>query len=414
MRISTVQAFNTGVQGIQNGYAKLVRTQEQISTGQRLLSPADDPVATVRLLQLDQEAGRLAQFRSNLDAAENSLNQEEVSLNSVTRALYRARELTLSSGNATMQPNDLAAIGQELKEIEDELYNLFNSRNSRGEYLFGGFQSDQQPFVRQPDGSYTYEGDEGQRSIQVASSKLLPINDNGKALFVDVPNVNRVNTETLVGNGRISLGVVDDKNSYDNDFYPLDSVTIRLGADAESYEVLDSASNVVASGPLRVSEGETREIRFAGVVVKLDGELAENDEFSISRGDLDPASSNREKRSILDTIKLMRESLEGANMSTEDKLLRRDMIAITISNLDHAADSVMGVQTSLGARLNVIDSTRTENEEVALINTTVQAQLSELDYAEALSRLSAQQIILQAAQQSFVKVSGLSLFNLIR
>lgn len=414
MRISTVQAFNTGVQGIQNGYAKLVRTQEQISTGQRLLSPADDPVATVRLLQLDQEAGRLAQFRSNLDAAENSLNQEEVSLNSVTRALYRARELTLSSGNATMQPNDLAAIGQELKEIEDELYNLFNSRNSRGEYLFGGFQSDQQPFVRQPDGSYTYEGDEGQRSIQVASSKLLPINDNGKALFVDVPNVNRVNTETLVGNGRISLGVVDDKNSYDNDFYPLDSVTIRLGADAESYEVLDSASNVVASGPLRVSEGETREIRFAGVVVKLDGELAENDEFSISRGDLDPASSNREKRSILDTIKLMRESLEGTNMSTEDKLLRRDMIAITISNLDHAADSVMGVQTSLGARLNVIDSTRTENEEVALINTTVQAQLSELDYAEALSRLSAQQIILQAAQQSFVKVSGLSLFNLIR
>ena len=111
---------------------------------------------------------------------------------------------------------------------------------------------------------------------------------------------------------------------------------------------------------------------------------------------------------------MMREVLENAQSTAADGLLRRDMIGITVSNLDNAMDSVLGVQTKLGARLNVIDSTRLENEEVSLINTSVQAQLSELDYAEALSRLSAQQVLLQASQQSFVKVSSLSLFTLLR
>ena len=77
-------------------------------------------------------------------------------------------------------------------------------------------------------------------------------------------------------------------------------------------------------------------------------------------------------------------------------------------------NNVLSVQTTIGARMNVIESTQTENEEVALINTTVTSQLEDLDYAEALSRLSLQSVVLEASQQSFVKVSSLSLFNLLR
>ena len=61
MRISSPQAFNNGVQGIQRNYANATRTQEQISTGNRILTPADDPVASVRLLQLEQQQNVLTQ-----------------------------------------------------------------------------------------------------------------------------------------------------------------------------------------------------------------------------------------------------------------------------------------------------------------------------------------------------------------
>lgn len=421
MRISTIQAFNTGVQGMQDNYARVTRTQEQITSGKRILSPADDPAATVRLLQLDQQANKLAQYDANLTAATNSLTQEEATLNSINNILQRVREIALEAGNGALDKAGREALAQELVEREDELLGLFNSRNARGEYLFGGFQSQTPPFVKEPDGSYSYQGDEGQRSVQIGGSKQIAINDNGKKLFVDVPNVNRVVTAAEAGNtgnARISLGVVEDKGAYDNQFYPTETVRIRIGADGESYEIYDQADTgvppaVLASGTIVANEEQSYQVRFAGVVVTLDGGLAEGDEFSITRGAVDGGANVQERRSILQTVSDLRNMLETTGDSTADKLLRRDSLAISIDNLDNALGQVLSVQTSIGARLNVIESTQDENAEVKLINQTITAQIGELDYAEALSRLSFESVILQASQQSFVRVAGLNLFNLL-
>ncbi len=426
MRISTIQAFNTGVRGIQDNYSAVTRTQEQITSGKRILTPADDPVASVRLLQLDQEAGKLAQYQDNLTAATNSLTQEEAILNSVNNVLQRVREIALEAGNGALDAGGRQALAQELGEREDELYGLLNSQNARGEYLFGGYQSDSQPFVRAADGSYRYAGDEGQRSIQIGSAKMVAINDNGKELFADVANVNRVQTEAAAGNtgsGRISLGIVENKGRYDSDFHPqggsntTGGIRIVINADATGYTVTDlndaplaDASGEVIGGALKPNGSGSVEIRHAGVAVTLDGEMAAGDSFEIRV----PDEGSEEKRSVLDTVRLLRDTLENTDDSSEGKLQRRDMLSISLQNLDNAMGQVLGVQTSLGARLNVIESTQLENDEASLINTTVQSGLEDLDYAEALSRLSMESIVLQAAQQSFVKVSGLSLFNFLR
>lgn len=420
MRISTIQQFNHGVKGITDNYANVTRTQEQVSSGTRILTPADDPVASVRLLQLDQESNKLEQYKANLSAATNSLTQEEASLNSVNNILQRIREIAVSSGNGAMSKEDRQALAAELSEREDELYNVFNSRNARGEYLFGGFQGNAQPFVRNPDGTYTYQGDEGQRSIQIASSKLMAINDSGKNLFVDIDNVNRVATAAAsanTGDARISLGVVENKTAYDNTFFPQERVSIVIGADAQSYEIVDANGDPLVpavTGALTANDKNSYEIRYAGVAVKLDGTLEAGDRFTIERGDVSAEQGKRETRSILESVAFLRQNLESGGDTTEDKLLRRDVIAISLENLDNAMNKVLGVQTTIGARMNVIESTENENAEVSQINQSVQSSLKDLDYAEALSRLSLQTVVLQAAQQSFVKVSGLSLFNLIR
>jgi len=191
MRISTLQAFNNGVAGLQRNYANATRTQEQISTGNRILTPADDPVASVRLLQLDQQQNVLSQYNANLTAAKNSLTQEEVTLNSVNTVLQRVRELAVQAGNGGLSAEDRKSIAAELREREDELLSLMNTRNARGEYLFSGFQGKTQPFVRAADGSYSYQGDEGQRKLQIASSLNIPISDSGKSIFENVINAGR-------------------------------------------------------------------------------------------------------------------------------------------------------------------------------------------------------------------------------
>ena len=98
MRISSIQAFNNGVSSLGRNYSNLIRTQEQISSGNRILTPADDPVASVRLLQLEQQQAVLGPYKENLTAAKNSLTQEETTITSVVNVLKRIRELAVQAG----------------------------------------------------------------------------------------------------------------------------------------------------------------------------------------------------------------------------------------------------------------------------------------------------------------------------
>src|SRR5690606_15780578 len=107
----------------------------------------------------------------------------------------------------------------------------------------------------------------------------------------------------------------------------------------------------------------------------------------------------QEQRSILNTVARLRQALEGSPATTNGNLSIRDEVAIALSNIDNSLGQVLEVQTEIGARLNMIDTTETDNESVTLVNKSIQADLRELDYAEALSRLSFQTIVLEAAQQ---------------
>ena len=408
MRISTLQAFNNGVSGLQRNYANVTRTQEQISTGDRILTPADDPVASVRLLQLDQQQSVLDQYNSNLTAAKNSLTQEEVTLNSVNTVLQRVRELAVQAGNGALDPEDRKSIASELREREDELLSLMNTRNARGEYLFSGFQGKTQPFVRTGDGSYRYDGDEGQRKLQIASSLSVPISDNGKSIFENVTNAARVTAVTATGDGSpsalaISAPLVSDEVA----FAGLGDISITFSAspNERSYTVTDANGNTLGSGSLDDDPDQEDKLVFGGVTLFVNGNpSASGETITLSQ-------TGNQKQGILDTIAGLRQALEATGTTNEDV---RDAVGAALTNLDHGMVNVDAARGNIGARLNVIESTLTDNEDVALVNKAVQAELRDLDYPEALSRLSMQSVVLQAAQQSYVKISGLSLFNVMR
>lgn len=554
MRISTIQAYNNGVNGIGRNYASVTRTQEQISSGKRILTPADDPVASVRLLQLEQQEALLGQYKDNLTAAKNSLTQEDTTLNSVNTVLQRIRELAVQAGGGALSGEDRKSIAKELSERENELLNLMNSRNARGEYLFAGNLGKTEPFVRNPDGTYSYRGDEGQRSLQVASSTTVAINDNGKKLFEDVTNANRALTTTGVNNAALagqvpplpattipalpsdqqrvfmSPGLVQDNDAFNTDFRAGEpySLVFVSGKEFRIYDGTgaDVTSEIPGNGTIDPLANNGNVINFRGMRFQLDVVLQEGDneqdldnllantatpgtpgigthsftlqaaptDFAVIRSSTNPSTalvsggtiSNQatfnaqfptsgvvlrftnatdydvyaqpvgtsstpiasgtaagpypstftvfgvdfslsasaaagddftvqpqfqEQRSILNTISRLRQALESSPTSPAGNLAIRDEVAIALTNLDNGIGQVLETQTEVGARLNLVDSTEIDNEDVSLVNKSVQADLSELDYAEALSRLSFQTVILEAAQQSYVKIAGLSLFN---
>lgn len=413
MRISTIQAFNNGVQGLQKNYANAIRTQEQISTGNRILTPADDPVASVRLLQLEQQQNVLGQYKENLTAAKNGLAQEEVTLNSVNTVLQRVRELAVQAGNGALSQADRESIAAELGEREDELLGLMNTRNARGEYLFAGFQGKTQPFVRQADGSYSYQGDEGQRKLQIASSLSVPISDNGKKTFENVINAGRVQAAVTAAPGstlQVSAPLVQDEVAFSGaNPFPDDGVAVVFDTapNQNSYVVyaLPRTSPETplpdGSGTLDADPDKADSLVFRGVTLKFSGVPVGGETVQLT------VDATQQKRGILDTIAQLKTSLQGPASGFQVG----DAVAVAITNLDHGMTTVDSVRGEIGARLNVVETTQTDNDDVGLVNKSVQAELRELDYAEALSRLAFQTVILEAAQQSYVKISGLNLFN---
>lgn len=416
MRISTIQAFNNGVQGLQRNYANTIRTQEQVSTGNRILTPADDPVASVRLLQLEQQQSVLAQHKSNLAAADNSLVQEESVLNSINTVLLRVQELAVSAGNGALSAEDRKSKAAELRERENELLGLMNTKNARGEYLFSGFQGKAEPFIRNADGSYSYEGDEGQRKLEIASSLNVAISDNGKKVFQDVVNAGRVTASAppapyvppAGSTLRVSKPLVQDEVAFSgNPAFPEQGIRIEFdAADPKSYRIFDIASGVdVGGGAMDENTDTSDKLVFRGVVINFDGAPVGGEQVQFT---VDPT---KQKQGMLDSIATLRKALESEPNTPEGNLAVRDAVAQGIVNISNASIVVDSTRGEIGARRNIIDTTLTSNEDSSIGNKTIQAELKELDYAEALSRLSFQTLILDAAQQSYVKISSLNLFN---
>jgi len=206
----------------------------------------------------------------------------------------------------------------------------------------------------------------------------------------------------IVGGGTIS------NQATFNAQFPTSGVVLRF-TNATDYEVyaqpVGPSSTPIANGTAAGPYPSTFSV--FGVDFNLSAAAAAGDEFGIK-------PQFQEQRSILNTISQLRQALESSPTSTVGNLAIRDEVAIALKNLDNGIGQVLEVQTEIGARLNLVETTEVDNEDVTLVNKAVQADLRELDYAEALSRLSFQTVILEAAQQSYVKIAGLSLFNQLR
>lgn len=284
MRLSTSQMFNASVSGYQKGYADLVKTQQQITSGHRIQTPADDPVGSARLLQLEQQANLLAQYDANLTDATNSLTQEESILQSMIGIAQRARTLAGHAGNGAYGDHDRRAIAAELAQIETELFGLMNSKNASGEYWFSGSKSGIQPYVRNGDGSYIYQGDQSQQSLQLATGVQVSINDSGFDTFESARNVTRTESKlesspaTADGQQRMyfSGGTISDQKLFNDAFrgdgpYELEMTSsttyvIRNGSGA------DVTADSVQGGVYNI-DMENPKINFRGVEFILDATL---------------------------------------------------------------------------------------------------------------------------------------------
>ncbi len=301
MRVSTALIHDTAVGSIQDQQSKLLTLQQQVATGRRAVKPSDDPISTARALEVTQTKSINNQFQLNQGSAKEALGLVENKLEGVKDVMTYIRDQIVSAGNGTYSQSERDAIATDLRAQFDALLALANSQDGKGEYVFSGFKGDTQPFS----GGFAgvgYDGDQGERTLQVSASRVMPVSNSGDEVFMKVP-----------GSSQSLFGVLSS--------------------------FITDLENPAASVPNAVSTA--------------------------------------------------------------------------LTDLDSSLDNVLRVQASVGSRMHEVESLETVSDDLDLQYAQTISRLQDVDYAEAISDLTLEQTFLQAAQQSFLRVANLSLFNFL-
>lgn len=397
MRTSTLGNHYSLVNQMLRQQSNIEKTQLQVSSGRRVLTPSDDPVAAGRILELENQLSAWSQYQRNTNAVQTRLSIEEQALADAGKLLQRVRDLTLSANSGALDDESRAAIAAELAERARELQSIANRRDAAGDFLFAGNSVDTMPFVRTAAG-VVYAGDQATREVQVSPTQFVNSGHSGHDVFMNVAEGNGTFTvDTGAANGGSGwiapLGVIDASA------WTGGSYTLRF-VDASSYEILDASNTQVATGAY--ASGES--IDFNGVRVAITGAPVANDTFSIAQAG---------RQDLFATLDALVATLRAPTATDTDRARFNTDITVALAQIDGGMDHLLGVRAEIGARLNLIDNVSATRDGLELELQTAASKLRDVDMVEAISRLTLEQSALTAAQKSFVQMSRLSLFDFL-
>jgi flagellar hook-associated protein 3 FlgL len=406
IRISTNAIYNAGTNQLNTLQSQIAKTQMQLSTNKRNLTAADDPIAAARALEVTQSQSMNTQFATNRSNANASLSLVDKTLSDVTGQIQDIQALIVTAGNGGYDASNREALATELEGRLTDLIGLANTADGTGGYLFSGYASTTQPFSKTTTGA-AYQGDQGQRTLQVGSSRKMAISETGSAIFESITTGNGKFTTaaatTNTGAGIISPGAVVDSSQLTGHDYALKFSVTGTPA-VTTYTVTDNTASpptdVLANQPY--TDGAS--ITFGGMSMDVKGVPADGDSFSVKPS---------EKQSVFTTITDLIKTLRAPANGSDGKAALANGLNTASSNMKNALDNVLTVQASVGSRMKELDNLDSTGDDLNIQYQTTLGDLQDLDMVKAISLFAQQQQTLQAAQMSFKTMSGLSLFNYI-
>lgn len=374
MRISTATLRETGIINMMSRQVEMNDTQEKIASGLQLLKPSDDPAAMARVLDYKASIAANTQYQKNISAIELRLNNEDTALDSASNILNRVRELTLTGLNASYNGSDREAIGREIHEMTQALMDIANTKNHSGDYIFSGSKSDTKPFDF--DSSSTvptvvYQGDRYQTRIQIGPGIFMAASHSGFSIFENIPTSDP------------AVNTVKPTSTTETDALPPTDTAVTEG---EPVDPLAPVTEGVDSG-----DG----------VTETDTTVSETVTTTTTTG------TEKATRSIFNTLLKLENAFTG-NLPLEEV---NQIANYALQDLDASLNSLSDARVDVGARLNTLDHQGSLLEKFILDSRQNLSDVQDADYAEVISRFNLHQTALQASQQAYTKVQGLSLFN---
>ena len=397
MRISTSMLHAQGLAAMQRQQTQLSQTQNQLASNLKWSSAADDPAGYAAAQGLDRQLAQLDQYQSNAAAARHRLLIEEDALAEGTDLLQRTRELAIQANSAGQSPESRAAIALELQSLREQLLAVANRDDGQGRYLFAG-SSDAAPPFTWSGAAAQYGGDQQVRTTQIGGSRSIAEGDAGDAVFQNLRTGNgrfAVAAEAAnTGSSQLTGAKLHDAALWDGGSY-------TLSFTAGGYEVRDASNSVIQSGSYSAGSA----LRFRGVELSFSGTPADGDSYRIA------PSQTQDALALVDKLaRLVAQPQDSAAARAQWQTALQQ----GLSELETAQTHFSNVRSGIGLRLSAAEDAVNQIGAQQVHTQEALSDLRDLDYAEAASRLQQQLTALQAAQQTYMRVQGLSLFDYLR
>lgn len=397
MRVSTTQIFNQNINSILKQQSNSASILEQLSSGKKVNTSADDPVAANGIDNLNQQNALIDQYMRNIDYATHRLSLAETKLGAAEEMAMSMRDQMLNAVNGSLSQSERQMIADEMKDTLEEMLNIANTRDEAGNYLFAGFKTDTVPFVADGSGEYSYQGDDGRRDAAVANGVVVSTNIPGDQAFVFPNAVGDYSVNYLAGQQgefEVDSAKITNAGSHIEDDYSFNF--IDNGSGGVNLEVRDSSNALVTS----VNNFDSANpVSFNGIEVKLSGTPQAGDSVQIT-----PESEINLFDNFTDAIAL----LESEEINTPEG---KAQLAQLLNNTDSGLNQISIARGETGNSLKSFDSYASRHEEEKLANASALSLLEDLDYASAITEFEKQQVALNAVSSVFGRVSTLSLFD---
>jgi flagellar hook-associated protein 3 FlgL len=383
-RVTFTQMATHVQQHIFDNYGRLDKSQQQLSSGKRIMRPSDDPVSVATDLQLRANLGQFKQYTRNIDDGLSYLASVDSVLQSGNNLFQHLREKAIQGGSDTLNAANRQDIWQEVRVVFDQMVSLANT-TFKGQYIFSGTQTQTPP----------YQVVDGRDAI----TTQLDATTVGTPIQLTDLNITDANTATGIPNasdiipGSVSVTGYTEGVDYSMDYH---NGTITF--------------TPPATNPLNDAAGAGIEIQYSWLrrsELDMDGivnrEVAENTVARLNTTVSDAYGAPNETTSWDAMITL----LEGLHLN-DGATIRG-----SISELDESLDRHLGTQATNGARTNQYEASKERIANANLSLSDLQSQIEDVDFAEAVSQMQLQQAVYQASLQVSARSIQQSLMNFL-
>ncbi|WP_296662999.1 flagellar hook-associated protein FlgL [Paraburkholderia sp.] len=420
MRIATSEIYSTSLATMENQQSQLLQIEQQVSSGVAISNPADNPLGAAQAVHLSSTSAALTQYASNQSTALTSLQIEGTALTNITTTLQGINSIASEALGGSLNDTNRAALAKQMEGYRNELLSYANASDGQGNMLFSGFQKTSQVFTDTAGKGATYNGDSGQRVIQVNDTRQIAIGDSGSSVFMSVQPLGSqqvpAGSATNTGTGVIGAVTVTDPTAATNG----DSYSIGFANDpvtnALTYTVTDNSAVPPTTTPATpytdgasISLGSGMNVTISGTpsgVVTPPAVVG--DSFTVT-----PATASA-NTNVFTTIDNMIAALNQPSQNNATATATYTNAMTTgMAALSNSLSNVITIQASVGGREQELQALQTVTSNNALQTTTDLQTLMSTNMTAAISQYTQVQSALSASQKTFAQTQQLSLFQYI-